>query len=279
MSKVRRCRFGQSRKYLPSTQFWYIWPWFAVTDEAFTWSCCRFRITVVRSNNWISHSQFIWITHCWAVTSLYFWDIIISSHSSSPSWILSLAYFAGHIMSGRGAQTGLTCPHVLPVWSLCTLVSPHTDWRPWPGHSWVGARAEAGSGTGLSPHHQPLLLSITTLPISVMVNSKQIQASTITGVSNTFLLLCCIKSCHPIIRSVDGWWRLYWIWFREERGGGPCYQFYCYDIPRLPPLRLGDHWGRGIIICGAMLRLLLAVTSDNVLTSDRCWPRPRGWSH
>ena len=118
--------------------------------------------------------------------------------------------------------------HSVHLWAprhwLGTLARPQLSIR---------SRGWAGSGSGLRAAIS--LLSITTLPISVMVNSKQIQASTLTG-SNTFLLLCCINSCHRIISGDDGWWRVYWIRFREGEGRGePCYQFYCYDILRLPP--------------------------------------------
>ena len=59
---------------------------------------------------------------------------------------------------------------------------------------------------------------------------------------------------------------------QKKRGGGPCYQFYCYDMLRLPSsqtlvtIEAGDHYVRRDIEAAP----LLAVTSDNVLTSDRC---------
>ena len=38
----------------------------------------------------------------------------------------------------------------------------------------------------------------------------------------------------------------------KERGGGPCYQFYCYDILRLPPSQTVVTIEAGGSLCAAL---------------------------
>ena len=236
-------------------------------------------ITVVRSNNWISHSQFIWITHCVDTPLLTIFGIPSPHLANQGSILNSLACFAAHIMSEWGAQTGLTCPlyglcgdHCVHLWAPTLTGDPGLDTAEWepeprlaPAPAWAWAISLSSSASQLCQYlswstvnkYKPHLFLGATHSSSSVVSIAVIVSSEVMMDDGGFI-------------GSDS---------EKERGGGPCYQFYCYDIPRLPPLRLGDHCGWGIIMCGAMLRLLLAVTSDNVLTSDRCWPRPGGWPH
>ena len=204
MSKVRRCRFGQSRKYLPSNQSCQLYGHESLLLRlSLNLVGCRFRITFVGSNNWISHSLTIYLSHTLGYHALH--------------WILSAPLFCcSQFPSSQycelTAQTGLTCV----MCDQCTLVSPPTLTGD-PGQATAECEPRLAPAPAWELPSASLPSSITTLPISVMVNSKQIQASPLSG-SNTFLLLCCINSCHRIIRSDDGWWRLYWIRFREGEG-------------------------------------------------------------
>lgn len=264
MSKVRRCRFGQSRKYLRPINF----ACYQIMNRCY-WGFHLILLVVDLGSHLLDHVI----------------DQIIEFHThnlSESHTLLSLQ--ALRLCISSSLVLLLTSNEGEPklAWHApapCDQASVHL-WAPrhwletlaWPQLS-IRSRGWPGSGPGLRAAIS--LLSITTLPISVMVNSKQIQASTLTG-SNTFLLLCCINSCHPIISGDDGWWRLYWIRFREGEGRRAVLSVLLLWYSEAPSLSDGgDHWCWGIIMCGAMLRLL-ALTSDNVKTCDRCWPRPRG---
>ena len=148
-----------------------------------------------------TRSQFIWVTLL-VVT-------LCTGYCQLPCFA---AHSSHHLSIVSCPQTGLTCV----MCDQCTLVSPPTLTGD-PGQATAECEPRLAPAPAWELPSASLPSSITTLPISVMVNSKQIQASPLSG-SNTFLLLCCINSCHRIIRSDDGWWRLYWIRFREGEG-------------------------------------------------------------
>ena len=195
---------------------------------------CRFRITFVRSNNWISHSQFIWVTH-----------LVLTHYTRYCQLPCFAAHSSHHLSILSSAQTRLTCV----MCDQCTLVSPPTLTGD-PGQ----ATAECEPRLAPAPAWE---LPSASPPLPASQLCQYLSWSTVnkykphlflgaTHSSSSVVSIAVIVSSEVMMD--DG--GFIGSDSEKERGGGPCYQFYCYDILRLPPLRrwwplrLGDHYVR-----------------------------------
>ena len=243
MSKVRRCRFGQSRKYLRPINF----ACYQIMNRCY-WGFHLILLVVDLGSHLLDHviDQIIeFHTHnlseSHTLLSLQALRLCISS-----SLVLLLTSNEGE--PKLAWQFDMPPPPVTrPVY---TCEPPDTDWRPWPGHSWV-----SGAEAGLAPApawELPSASSASQLCQYLSwstVNKYKPQLSL--GATHSF---SSVVSIAVILSSVvmmdDG--GFIGSDLEKERGGGPCYQFYCYDILRLPPSQTVVTIEAGGSLCAAL---------------------------